>query len=216
MIDLAPVHRRRYPGLNLEQTDPGAHKAAEELVFGFWVFLMSDAVLFALLFAVYETLVRGTAGGPTGAELFKMKSAFIETLVLLASSFTFGMAVLAMKYQKRVLLVQAMLFVTLMLGLSFLGLEIRDFVHMVGQGAVPQRSGFLSAFYTLVSTHFLHVLTGCIWIVVMSIQILVFGINERVKTRLLRLGIFWHFLDIVWVFIFTLVYLQGMLPWTKT
>lgn len=216
MIRAAPPLRRPYPGMNLEQTDPGAHKAAEEAVFGFWVFVMSDAVLFSLLFAVYETLIGGTAGGPTGTQLFKMKSALIETLVLLASSFTFGLASLVMKYKNRVLLVQAMLGVTLLLGLSFLGLEIHDFITLTAKGAVPQRSAFLSAFYTLVSTHFLHVLAGCLWIIVMNVQLAVFGLTERTKTRLLRLGIFWHFLDIVWVLIFTLVYLQGMLPWTKT
>lgn len=214
MMRVAPAMRWKYPGMNLDHGDPDAHGSAEQVVFGFWVFVMSDAVLFSLLFAVYETMIHGTAGGPTGAELFKLKSAFIETMVLLASSFTFGLASLVMKYQQRILPLQALLGVTLLLGLAFLGLELHDFVTMAAKGAVPQRSGFLSAFYTLVSTHFLHVLTGCLWIIVMNVQLAVFGLTERTKTRLLRLGIFWHFLDIVWVMIFTLVYLQGVLPWT--
>lgn len=216
MIRLAPELRWKYPGMNLEQQDPDAHKSAEEVVFGFWVFLMSDAVLFSLLFAVYETLIAATARGPTAAELFKLKSAFTETIVLLLSSFTFGLASLVMKYQKRLAPLQVLLGLTLLLGLSFLGLELHDFITMAAKGAVPQRSAFLSAFYTLVSTHFLHVLTGCVWILVMNVQLAVFGLTERTKTRLLRLGIFWHFLDIVWVLIFTVVYLQGMLPWANT
>lgn len=202
---------RLYPGMNLGETDPDTHKAAEELVFGFWVFLMSDAVLFALLFAVYETMVGSTAGGPGAAQLFHLKPTLIETLVLLASSFTFGMASLIMKFKQHIVLLQIVLIGTLLLGLSFLGLEISDFAKLTRLGAVPQLSGFLSAFYVLVSTHFLHVLSGCIWILVMVIQLSVFGLDETVKTRLLRLGIFWHFLDIVWIFIFTFVYLLGLL-----
>ncbi len=202
---------RLYPGMNLGHTDPETHKAAEELVFGFWVFLMSDAVLFALLFAVYETMTGSTADGPIAAQLFHLKPTLIETLVLLTSSFTFGMASLIMKFKRHIRLLQIVLIVTLILGLTFLGFEIGDFAKLARQGAVPQTSGFLSAFYVLVSTHFLHVLSGCIWIVVMVIQLSVFGLDETVKTRLLRLGIFWHFLDIVWIFIFTFVYLLGIL-----
>ena len=204
-------HQRLYPGLQLGKTDPDAHEAAEELVFGFWVFLMSDAVLFALLFAVYETMVGNTAGGPSAVQLFHLKPTLIETLVLLTSSFTFGMASLIMKYKQHIGLIQIALIVTLILGLSFLGFEISDFAKLTRSGAVPQLSGFLSAFYVLVSTHFLHVLSGCIWILVMMIQLKVFGLDETAKTRLLRLGIFWHFLDIVWIFIFTFVYLLGLL-----
>lgn len=202
---------RLYPGMHLGETDPDTHKAAEESVFGFWVFLMSDAVLFALLFAVYETLVGKTAGGPGAAQLFHLKPTLIETLVLLTSSFTFGMASLIMKFKRHIRLLQFVLIVTLLLGMTFLGLEISDFEKLTRLGAVPQTSGFLSAFYVLVSTHFLHVLSGCLWIVVMVIQLSAFGLDEAVKTRLLRLGIFWHFLDIVWIFIFTFVYLLGML-----
>ncbi|MHB1678117.1 MAG: cytochrome c oxidase subunit 3 [Sulfuriferula sp.] len=202
---------RLYAGMNLGETDPDTHKAAEELVFGFWVFLMSDAVLFALLFAIYGTMVGSTAGGPSAAQLFHLKPTLIETLLLLTSSFTFGMASLIMKFKPHIGLLQIVLIATLILGLSFLGFEINDFTKLARLGAVPQLSGFLSAFYVLVATHFLHVLSGCIWILVMVIQLSVFGLDETAKTRLLRLGIFWHFLDIVWIFIFSLVYLLGLL-----
>ena len=211
MTELTAPQQRLYAGVHLGETDPDTHMAAEERVFGFWVFLMSDAVIFALLFAVYETLVGGTAGGPSGADLFKLEPTLVETLILLTSSFTFGMASLVMKFKKDILLLQGILILTLILGLSFLGLELNDFLLLTAQGALPQQSGFLSAFYVLVSTHFLHVLTGCIWILVMVVQLRVFGLDETTKTRLMRLGIFWHFLDIVWILIFTFVYLLGVL-----
>lgn len=201
--------RGRYPGLNLRRADP-AEVAAEVVVFGFWVFLMSDAVLFSLLFAVYQTLVAATAQGPSGASLFRIGPALTETLVLLTSSFTFGLASVAMKHRRGAAFLQAMLLLTLILGVSFLALEAHDFLTMAAKGAVPQRSAFLSAFYVLLSTHFLHVVIGCVWIVVMLVQINLWGFEEDVVTRLLRLGIFWHFLDIVWVVIFTFVYLRAL------
>jgi cytochrome o ubiquinol oxidase subunit 3 len=200
----------RHPGLNLGTTDPKAHRAAEELVFGFWVFLMSDLVLFALLFATYATMIDATAGGPGARDVFELRSAAIETGVLLCSSFTFGMASLAMKYDARPRRLLFWLSVTLILGLLFVGLEVRDFLTMFTKGAVPSRSGFLSAFFVLVPTHGLHVIVGSIWIMVMIAQVLIFGIERDVKLRILRLGLFWHFLDIVWIGIFSVVYLQGL------
>lgn len=199
----------QHAGINLGASDPKTHESAGEVVFGFWVFMMSDLVLFALLFAVYGTMMDATAGGPGAKELFELKSAFIETLLLLFSSFTFGMASLAMKYEHSRRQLLLWLLVTLLLGLAFLGMEVRDFMHLVDKAAVPSRSGFLSAFYTLVSTHGIHVVAGCTWILVMMVQTLVFGIDSRVKTRILRLGLYWHFLDIVWIGIFSAVYLQG-------
>lgn len=185
---------------------------AEHPLFGFWIFLMSDAVIFALLFAVYGTVMHRTAGGPGSQQSFELGSAFIETLILLASSFTFGMASLSMTYRPAHLRhLAGWLGVTLLLGLIFLGFELHDFHSMATKGAVPQRSGFLSAFYALVGTHGLHVATGCVWIVVMLVQLAVFGLDERVVIRIRRLGLFWHFLDIVWVGIFSVVYLQGLL-----
>jgi cytochrome o ubiquinol oxidase subunit III len=200
----------RYPGINIGATEPETHADAEEKVFGFWVFLMSDLILFSLLFATYAVMLPATAGGPTGKDIFDIKSAAIETGVLLASSFTFGMASLAMKYGRRSGRLVFWLVVTLLLGLTFLGFEVRDFLTMFAKGAVPSRSGFLSAFFALVPTHGLHVTAGCLWIVVMLVQVAVFGIDRNVKIRILRLGLFWHFLDIVWVVIFSVVYLQGL------
>jgi cytochrome o ubiquinol oxidase subunit 3 len=204
------VYELRYPGINLGATEPETHASAEEKVFGFWVFLMSDLIIFALLFATYATMIPATAGGPTAGDIFDIRSAAIETGVLLVSSFTFGMASLAMKYRKDGGRLLVWLAVTLLLGIVFLGFEVRDFVKSVGEGAPPTRSGFLSAFFALVSTHGMHVTAGCIWIVVMMAQVLVFGIDRNVKLRLLRLGLFWHFLDIIWVGIFSVVYLQGL------
>jgi len=200
----------KHAGLNLGNTDTATHAKAGSALFGFWVFLMSDAVLFALLFATYGVMLAGTAGAPGPAQEFKLSSAFIETLILLSSSFTFGMASLAMKHGHRLATLYIWLGVTLALGLAFLGMELNDFTTMIADHATPDRSGFLSSFFVLVSTHGLHVLSGCVWIVVMMVQLAVFGADARVKINLLRLGLFWHFLDIVWVAIFSVVYLQGL------
>ncbi|KHK90900.1 cytochrome (ubi)quinol oxidase subunit III [Novosphingobium malaysiense] len=200
----------KHAGINLGHADPLLHERAGAEVFGFWVFLMSDAVIFALLFATYGVMLPRTAGGPTPHEVYEIKSAFTETLVLLLSSFTYGMASLAMKYEHRQHRLQQWLVVTLALGLAFIAMEIHDFWKMFGENATPQRSGFLSSFYALVPTHMLHVTTGCIWIVVLLAQLRRFGIDARNKLNVLRLGLFWHFLDIVWVAIFSVVYLQGL------
>jgi len=200
----------KHPGINLGANDPEAHEAAEEVVFGFWVFLMSDLILFSLLFATFVTMIDATAGGPGGKELFDPRSVAAETGVLLASSFTFGMASIAMKYRSNRGVLLLWLAVTLLLGLTFLGLELHDFVSMIGKGAGPDRSGFLSAFFALVGMHGLHVTAGSIWIVVMMVQTLVFGLSADVKIRILRLGLFWHFLDIIWVGIFSVVYLRAL------
>ena len=187
-----------------------SHTTAEEQLFGFWVFLMSDLVLFALLFAVYATMTSATAGGPGAKQVFGLGSVAIQTGVLLASSFTIGMATLAMTYGRSRGSLLLWLAVTLALGALFLGLETHDLMTMVANGAPPTRSGFLSAFFVLVPTHGLHVTAGCIWTVTMIVQVLTFGRSGDVKTRILRLSLFWHFLDVVWVGIFTFVYLQGL------
>ena len=201
----------RHVGLRLDRFDALEPGEAETDMFGFWIFLMSDAVLFALLFAIYGTQLAATAGAPGPAAEFKLGSAFLETVVLLTSSFTFGMASLAMKYRRSRVVLVVMLLATLGLGVLFIGLELNDFATMFADRAFPERSGFLSAFFALVPTHGLHVTAGCCWIVVMLAQIGVFGLDDRVKINLLRLGLFWHFLDIVWVAIFSIVYLQGLL-----
>lgn len=208
---MSVAERVRHVGLNLGLFDSRTHHSAESPVFGFWVFLMSDAVIFSLLFAVYVTMMHSTAGGPGTHQVFEVRSVFIETMVLLTSSFTFGMASLSMKYGGgRRAGIAFWLVITLALGMTFVGLEVHDFLTMAAHGAVPQRSGFLSAFYTLVSTHGLHVSCGCVWIMIMLVQIAVFGVDSNVKTRIMRLALFWHFLDIIWVGIFSVVYLQGL------
>lgn len=217
--------KRRYPGLNLAHADELAQEQTEEMLFGFWVFLMSDLVLFSLLFATYAAMLGATAGGPGPHALFDIKSAALETAALLLSSFCFGMASLAMNYRSGRGWLLFWLAATLALGLAFLGLEIHDFISMVTKGGGPNRSGLLSAFFALVGTHGLHVTFGSLWIIVMMVQILVFGhdreksgthasgrrrLVDRVQTRILRLSLFWHFLDIVWIGIFSVVYLQGL------
>jgi cytochrome o ubiquinol oxidase subunit III len=201
---------RKHPGINLGAAHREADDAAEVLVFGFWVFMMSDLIVFGLLFATYVTMTGATAGGPSPKDLFDIKSAFIETLVLLISSFTFGMASLALKYSHNRFRLLFWLTVTLALGAVFLAFELHDFMTMFDKGGVPSRSGFLSAFFALVPLHGLHVTAASIWIVVMMIQIAIFGLDTPVKTGLLRLGLLWHFLDIIWVGIFSVVYLGGL------
>ncbi|MEO7954944.1 MAG: cytochrome c oxidase subunit 3 [Polaromonas sp.] len=200
----------KYPGLNLGSAHSEAHHAAETMVFGFWVFLMSDAILFGMVFATYLTSVHATAGGPGPHDLFDIKSVFIETLLLLASSFAFGMASLAMKYQHGKARLIGWLVVTLVMGLGFLGFELHDFAAMFAAGGVPTRSGFLSAFFDLVPLHGLHVSAGCIWMLCMFGQIARYGLDLRTKLGILRLALFWHFLDIVWIVIFSVVYLGGL------
>ena len=204
---------KRHAGINLGAAHPASDDAAESAVFGFWVFLMSDAVIFALLFATYGVLLPGTAGGPGpgAASGFTLSGALTETVILLASSFTFGMASLVLKHELRTRFLYVWLGITLLLGLAFLALEAKDFAEMTALGAVPSRSGYLSGFFALVPMHGLHVLAGLVWIVVMLVQVRVIGLDTRVKLNLLRLGLFWHFLDIVWVAIFSIVYLQGLM-----
>jgi cytochrome o ubiquinol oxidase subunit 3 len=201
----------RHAGLNLGHTDAQAHEDAGKALFGFWVFLMSDAVLFALLFATYGVMLSATVGGPTPASEYRILPAFLETLALLTSSFTFGMASVAMKHGATRGGLLRWMAVTLILGAIFLGMELHDFAVMFADGAYPTRSGYLSAFFALVPLHGLHVFLGCLWIVVIMVQVLTFGLDARVKINILRLGLFWHFLDIVWIAIFSIVYLQGLI-----
>ena len=202
---------KRHPGLELSTSDDADHQGAEAGVFGFWVFLMSDAVIFALLFATYGVMLPATAGGPTPASEYKIGPALVETLLLLTSSLTFGFASITMKYSASLRRLQAWLGVTLTLGAAFLVMEYHDFAAMIADGAAPTRSGYLSAFFALVPLHGLHVSVGCLWIVTMMVQIETFGLDGRVKINLARLALFWHFLDIVWIAIFSTVYLQGII-----
>jgi cytochrome o ubiquinol oxidase subunit 3 len=200
----------RYPGLNIGPAHPRTHKAAQTLVFGFWVFLMSDAILFSVVFATYVVHIHSTAGGPGPKDLYDITSAFVETLLLLASSFTFGMASLSLKYSRDKRRLIGWLAVTLFLGTAFLGLEMHDFLAMVAKGGVPERSGFLSAFWDLVPLHGLHVTGGSIWMLCLIGQIARYGLDQRTKLGIMRLALFWHFLDIVWIAIFSVVYLGGL------
>lgn len=188
-----------------EHSDAIANQA-----FGFWLYIMSDLVLFGAVFATYAVLGHNYAGGPTGRELFHLPYAFLETILLLLSSFTYGIAMLGMHNDKKDL-VLIWLTVTFLLGLGFIGMEINEFHALILAGNGPRRSAFLSAFFTLVGTHGSHVTCGLIWMAVMVGQIITKGLTPPVQSRLLRLSIFWHFLDIVWVGVFTIVYLMGVM-----
>ena len=182
----------------------------EQRALGFWLYLMGDAVIFALLFATYAIMIPGTAGGPTGKQLFNLNNAALETALLLVSSLTFGFASLSVQAGNRKA-VLGWLGVTFVLGAGFIFLELREFAGQIAQGAGPDRSGFLSAFFTLVGTHGVHVSMGLLWIVILGAQVAVKGLTAPVASRLFRLGLFWHFLDIAWVGIFSIVYLPGLL-----
>ena len=186
-----------------------AEHARDERELGFWIYLMSDAIIFSLVFATYAVMVSRTAGGPQPHGLFDLTHTFMETMLLLCSSLTFGFASLSVRARDK----GAVLFwlgATLVLGAGFIGLEIGEFHTMVIAGADPQRSGFLSAFFALVAMHGLHVTMGLIWIIVLGCQIFAGGLAAPVTSRLFRLGLFWHFLDIVWIGIFSIVYLPGI------
>jgi cytochrome o ubiquinol oxidase subunit 3 len=178
------------------------------VAYGFWIFLLSDFILFSGLFAAYAVLSGNTAGGPTGAELFNLRNAFIETVCLLFSSYTCGLGALSAERRQpgRFLIFAALTFV---LGAAFLVIESTEFASMVSKGAGPSRSAFLSGFFTLVGTHGVHVTGGLLWLIYMAAQAVAKGLRPHVLRRLLCWSLFWHALDIVWVGVFTLVYLMG-------
>lgn len=186
------------------------HDSLEIQTFGFWVYLMSDLILFSALFATFAVLRNNFAGGPTPKELFDLRYLFGETMFLLFSSATCGFTMLAV-HGDRKKLVLAWLAVTFLLGLGFVLMEINEFHGMVIEGSGPQRSAFLSAFFTLVGTHGTHVTIGLIWMAVMIGQIMFKGLTAPVRSRLMRLSMFWHFLDVVWIGIFTIVYMMGVI-----
>jgi cytochrome o ubiquinol oxidase subunit III len=174
--------------------------------FGFWLFLLSDILIFAALFAAYSVLSGETAGGPSGADLFDRKHVFIETLCLLASSVTCGFGTLAVQ-RAQAASVYFWMALTFLLGGAFLGLELGEFRDMLARGAGPSHSAFLSAFFALVGTHGLHVTLGLCWMIVMLLQVATLGFRPMVARRFFCFGLFWHALDIVWVGVFTIVYL---------
>ncbi len=198
------------PGADGVPVSDAHHDTFAEREFGFWLYLMSDAIIFALLFATFVIMADNTAAGPGAAELFDLRHTAGETLLLLCSSITFGFATLASlaRQDARVVL---WLIVTMALGAGFVAMELVEFAGMISAGAGPGTSGFLSAFFTLVGTHGLHVSVGILCIAVMIGQVLIKGLTPHVMSRLFRLGLFWHFLDIVWIGIFSVVYLPGVL-----
>jgi cytochrome o ubiquinol oxidase subunit 3 len=188
----------------------GEH-APSHSVFGFWLYLMTDCVLFASLFAVFAVMAHQFAGGPSGKDLFDIPGIALETAVLLLSSITYGFAMLG-AHRRKSGVVLGWLAVTFVLGLAFLWFELNEFAHLIAEGAGPGRSAFLSSFFTLVGTHGLHVTVGLIWMVVLAVQIVIKPeLSEREITRLTCLSLFWHFLDIVWICVFSFVYLGSVL-----
>lgn len=183
--------------------------SSQNQFFGFWLYLMSDVVLFSALFATFAVLRGSTYGALSGKELFDLPFVLKETLVLLTSSFTMGLAVLASQRGRRWLTLLSLL-ATLGLGFTFLSFELSEFSRFIASGAGPQASAFLSSFFTLVGTHGLHVLAGTIWMLVVILHLLIRGLTPSTTRKLVYLSLFWHFLDVVWIFIFTLVYLMGV------
>jgi len=179
-------------------------------IFGFWVYLMTDLVMFAALFATYAVLRYNNFGGPSEGEIFNIYFVFAETLILLTSSFTCGMASLAAQTGKAKKAI-AWFGVTFLLGLSFLIMEVTEFHRLIADGNGPQRSAFLSSYFGLVGAHGMHIAVGLLWMAVSVIVVWRRGLTEKTNSQLQRLALFWHFLDIVWIFIFTVVYLMGIL-----
>jgi cytochrome o ubiquinol oxidase subunit III len=204
-------------GYDRESLDrrPTAERRAGELMskriivsYGFWIFLLSDIIMFSAFFATYAVLVGATAGGPSGRDLFNLRNVAIETACLLVSSFTCGLASIGARMHRGSWFYGAMA-ATCILGAAFLFIEIHEFVGMVARGAGPTRSAFLSAFFTLVGCHGLHVTAGLLWLLTMMAQVFAKGYRADILRRVLCFGLFWHTLDIIWVAIFTVVYLMG-------
>jgi len=187
-----------------------AHQEAgnDKTMLGFWIYLMTDCVLFASLFATFAVLRNNTFGGPSGHELFSLSFVLTETMILLTSSFVCGLAILASRSGNKKA-VMVCLAITFLLGAAFVGMELREFSHLAAEGNSWKRSGFLSAFFTLVGTHGLHITSGLIWMSVLISQISRKGLTMPIQRRLALFSLFWHFLDIIWIFIFTIVYLMG-------
>nr|WP_200922328.1 cytochrome o ubiquinol oxidase subunit III [Sphingomonas sp. Leaf17] len=190
--------------------DEHDHPEGGSTMLGFWIYLMSDCLIFAMLFATYGVLGTSYAGGPGPKELFDLPLVALNTSMLLFSSITYGFAMLAMNDGKQGA-TQGWLAITGLFGLAFLGIELYEFSHLIHENAGPTRSAFLSSFFTLVGTHGLHVTFGLIWLVVLMVQVQVKGLIPANTRRLMCLSLFWHFLDVIWIGVFTFVYLMGML-----
>jgi cytochrome o ubiquinol oxidase subunit III len=190
--------------------DEHDHAEGGSTMLGFWLYLMSDCLIFAILFATYGVLGGNFAAGPSPKDLFDLPLVAVNTSMLLLSSITYGFAMLEME-NGRIGATQGWLAVTGLFGLAFLGIELFEFAHFIHEGATPQRSAFLSSFFTLVGTHGLHVTCGLIWLVTLMTQVARHGLIEANRRRLLCLSMFWHFLDVIWIGVFTFVYLMGVL-----
>ena len=200
----APAHAHSHD----EAHDHAHHDTSENTVFGFWLYLMSDCILFACLFVAFAVLRGEVAGGPSGKEIFELNYVLVETAILLFSSITYGFAMVSMQNHQKGR-VMFWLGVTFLLGAAFMGMEINEFAHLIHEGAGPSRSAFLSSFFTLVGTHGLHVASGMLWMLVLMWQLSKKGLTPVVAKRLNCLSLFWHFLDVVWIGVFTVVYLMG-------
>jgi cytochrome o ubiquinol oxidase subunit 3 len=209
MIESSAIHHAPEPHGDTSIPDPH-QDTYSKTVLGFWMYLMTDCLLFCSLFATYAVLHKSTFGGPSSQELFSLDTAFVETMILLFSSVTCGFAMLSsLRNDKNKVIFW--LAITFLLGASFIAMELTEFAHLVNEGNSWRRSAFLSAFFTLVGTHGLHVSIGLFWMIVMMVQVLLAGINVHTFRRLVVFSMFWHFLDLVWIFIFTFVYLMGVL-----
>jgi len=186
------------------------HPEGSSTMLGFWMYLMSDCLIFACLFATYAVLGGNYAAGPGPKDLFDLPLVALNTAMLLFSSITYGFAMLAVE-KNRIGATQGWLAITGLFGLAFLGIELYEFAHLIHEGATPMRSGFLSAFFALVGTHGLHVTFGIIWLVTLMVQVAKKGLIPANQRRLMCLSMFWHFLDVIWIGVFTFVYLMGML-----
>lgn len=191
-------------------TQHAHHNQSATNVYGFWIYIMSDCVLFACLFATYAVLHMNTFGGPNGKELFSLPFVLVETLALLTSSFTCGLVMLALNKGYRNTALWCLL-ITFLLGLAFVVMEVTEFHALVVEGNSWERSAFLSSFFTLVGTHGLHVSFGLFWMLVLGTQLYIHGANPVTHTKFKTFSLFWHFLDIVWIMLFTIVYLFGTL-----
>ena len=197
MAHIVPTH----------ELSPHEAEANDRVMFGFWIYLMTDLLMFAILFAVYSVLHDSTFGGETGRQLFKLPLALAETLILLTSSFTCGIAMVMARLRNKL---QTLLWfgVTFVLGLTFLTLELREFAALIHDGHTLQSNAFMSSFFVLVGTHGLHITFGLLWMAITLIYVMKRGLNSHLVRKLAMLSLFWHFLDIVWIFIFTIVYLR--------
>jgi cytochrome o ubiquinol oxidase subunit III len=202
------AHETENPAFYLVEAD-AHHEGGGATPIGFWIYLMSDALIFATLFATYGVMRDAHAGGPTQRELFELPLVALNTAILLVSSITYGLAMVAMQ-RDRLRATAGWLAVTGLLGAGFLAVELHEFAQLAAEGATPQRSAFLSAFFTLVGTHGLHVFFGVVWLLVMLVQLRQRGLHPDNRRRLMCLSMFWHFLDVIWIGVFTFVYLLGV------